>query len=80
MSGEFALPLSLLRTIPERICNGAMSDQLAQGFLNLPFFVWWAFSLVRGSSGLAPGVEGVAIVAAYRIADVLELILRKGWR
>src|SRR5690242_14846229 len=70
VSGLFEFPVILLLIRAEMILHGVCVCQDGHGFSNRPFLACHAFALVRSSSGRAPAVAGMEMVAAYSKAVV----------
>ena len=70
VSGLFDFPVILLLIRAEMILHGVCVLQDGHGFSNRPFLTCHAFALVSSSSGRAPAVAGIEMVAAYSKAEV----------
>lgn len=79
MSGLFPVPLSRLVAMPFMIVNGECIFQLGQGLSKPPVSRCQAFVFVSSSSGRAAAAVGMATLAAYNNAALLEVdMLRMG--
>jgi hypothetical protein len=73
VSGTLPVPLSLLETMPFMMVNGACIFQLGQGLSKPPVLTCHALVFVSSSSGRAAAAVGMATLAAYNNAALLEV-------
>lgn len=79
VSGTFPVPLNRLETNPFMMVNGACMFQLGHGLSKPPVLTCHALVFVSSSSGRAAAAVGIATLAAYINAAVLEVdMLRMG--